>query len=148
MSTNKTLVMSAHCTDDYQAGPSLATVHSPDQLLLRVKELQKLAADNDLSELRVYSGCDWGPYGYEEEARLTCGELVVTPVGFWFLDNPKNASYTVESTVIYTEDLEKALASDDDTIYLGNEIEDLKESHQDYLEAREAAEKDLAAEIE
>ena len=65
------------------------------QNLLRLKDLCEV---HGLSEIRVRSGCDWGPGDIEDELRLQGDELVVAGDMFWFVTQPKHADYHVETT--------------------------------------------------
>lgn len=86
------------CSEYASVSPDYAYFLATLEFLADLKRLACLCVDHQLSELRVYASPDaWGPGDVESEMRLTCAELVVTKNSFWFVDQPKNAEYHIES---------------------------------------------------
>ena len=103
----------AYASSDYGDGPTFAKVLVTPELLDKLRKLSGLCVEHGLSELRVYDSPElWGPGEIESELRLICGELVVTKSSFWFVDQPKNAEYHIETRAQEIEDFFKAIADD------------------------------------
>lgn len=128
MTDTVTAHIEAYACSEYGDGPLFATVALTTELIERLRKLRTLIIDNKLSEARVMDGPNtWGPGNIEGELRLTCAELVVTENSFWFVDQPKHASYQIETRAIDFESFETALASGDAVLYFGDDIDELEE---------------------
>jgi hypothetical protein len=145
MSLRKTLVISANDTSDFGTGPQFASVQSPDQLLSRLRYLQQVVNNHELSELRVYHSADWGGIDVEGGLKLTCGELVVDKTSFRFVDTPSDSNIIIETKPVDIDALEKALDGGGETIFLGDDLEDLEEAFLDHVESKVNADNASAA---
>jgi len=111
------VVVDAHATSDCD-GPTYCTFDVPDQFVKNLSEMAALCQKHGLTEIRYSAHPNhWGPAGIEEELRLQCGEVVITAGGmFWFTDSPKNVDYQIESEALTIQQLEEALAGDEEPI--------------------------------
>lgn len=125
----RTVFIEAYACDSYGDGPKFAKLEVTPGFCDRLASLQQLCVDRNLSELRVYEGPDvWGPGNIEDELRLSDAELVVTKTSFWFTDHPKHTDYSIETRAQGIQAfIESASAKSDEPLFLGEDIEALKE---------------------
>lgn len=96
----------AYAYSDTGDGPGLAAIDVNAALIARLERLRALCAFHGLTEVRVNGSPDWGPRGIADQLRLQNHELVVTPAGdFWYVAQPKDADYHVETRAIGIDDL-------------------------------------------
>lgn len=120
-----TVYFEAYACDDYGDGPGYAVLTVSQQFCDKLKHLQKMAGEFGLSELRTYASPDaYGPGDIEENLRLTCGELVVTPTMFWFTDHPKHIGYNIETRSQSIDGFIAAVAEGKQ--FFGNDLDDLR----------------------
>ena len=96
-----------------------------EAFIQRVGSLAALCEANDLAQVNVTLYPElWGPAGFEEDARLQDGELVVYRNGnFVFTDIPKNSSVAFESRLLNLPELQALLqSSDEDVVYATDEV--------------------------
>lgn len=107
-----TVLAGAHATSEYGEGPDYCRFTATPHFVNRLRYLQRVLTDNQLSELRVYDGPErWGPGAVEDGLRLNCAELVLTEGAFWFADSPKHADYHINSSMISIQSLLDAYAA-------------------------------------
>lgn len=119
----RTVVVSAHSTDDSEDGPQYCAFEVDEAFLARVAGLGDLCATHDLTQANVtlYPRV-WGPAGIEEDARLQGGELIVCRSGlFWFSDSPKVSGGYFESRSMTLQQLQEMLANDPGEVVFANE---------------------------
>lgn len=127
----------AYACDDDGDGPQYAEILVDLAFCEKLLRLQKQCVTSNLSEVSVYdSPNSWGPGEIEDELRLTCAEMVVTCDNFWFVDQPKHASYHIETRLQgidhFIEQLKNAEAElpscDGVSVLLGDDTDDLAEN--------------------
>lgn len=121
----------AYAASDFGDGPSFAKLVANSDFVVKLRQLAALCVTHRLSELRTYDSPSlWGPRDIEGELRLNCGELVVTPSSFWFVDQPKHASYHIETRAIEIEAFCESIASApcNDPLYFGDQEASLKDA--------------------
>ncbi len=102
----------AYNTSENGDGPEFAVFTADAAFLDRLKKLQSLVVDNELSSVRVAAYPDvWGPGDIEDELRLQGGELVVTNQMFWFEDQPKHQDGHIETGAICFKTLTDDIAN-------------------------------------
>lgn len=119
----------AYSTDDFGDGPEFAVLTDPTALCEQLQRLAALCQDNNMSEVRVYDGPDsWGPGNVAEDLRLQNPQLVVDGGAFWFIANPKNASYSVETRPVDIDHFIESVQSDrSGPLYFGDNVDELEE---------------------
>ncbi len=135
-----TVYIEAYAVNDYADGLDYAKTEMDEAYLKRLRSLQALCITNGLAECRVDGGPDaWGPGDIENNLCLTTPQLIVTPTDFWFCDQPKHASYIIETRGTSIDELcDLARNSEHKVLFLGNDPTQLRD--------RIAEHEDLAAE--
>lgn len=125
---DRTVYIEAYSCDNpsYGAGPQYAKLVVDGHFCEKITRLSALCKAHSLSEVRVYDGPDsWGPPGIEEELRLNCAEMVVTNHGFWFVDHPKHANYSIETRCHDIDKFITVINEGEEPIFLGDNPEQL-----------------------
>jgi len=133
----KVAYVEAYACDEYGDGPRYAKMCINQTFIDRLQRMEKMRVENDLSECRSYDAPE--EWGVAEGLSLVNDELVVRGNGFWFVADPKNASYHVESRSLDIPDLISAFNSDDSVLYFGSDVDGLKDLVEDSLSDADAA---------
>ena len=119
------VVIGVHAPDACDPVPDYCAFRVDEAFIQRVGSLAALCEANDLAQVNVTLYPElWGPAGFEEDARLQDGELVVYRNGnFVFTDIPKNSSVAFESRLLNLPELQALLqSSDEDVVYATDEV--------------------------
>ena len=119
------VVIGVHAPDACDPAPDYCAFRVDEAFIQRVGSLAALCEANDLAQVNVTLYPElWGPAGFEEDARLQDGELVVYRNGnFVFTDIPKNSSVAFESRLLNLPELQALLqSSDEDVVYATDEV--------------------------
>lgn len=115
-----TVLAAAHATSEYGDGPDYCRFTVTPHFVNRLRQLQRVLTDNQLSELRVLDGPErWGPGDVADELRFNLAELVLTDGAFWFADSPKHRDYHVNSVMIPLQSLLDAFDAGDEELRVG-----------------------------
>lgn len=95
---SKIAYFAANSTSDGWDSPDFASMPVTDEFIARLTQMQSICVANGLSEVREYRGPKWGVDGYEQEQRLECEEMVVSPDAFWFEASPKHSDATIDTS--------------------------------------------------
>lgn len=131
----KTIWVSAFNTGDGE-DPCYARFVLTSEFLDKVKNIQALMVEHQLSEVRFMDGPDsWGPDSEDQFspfARTTCAEAVVFREGVFFNDSIKHEDGNIQTAVMTTAELEAAIASEEQHVFLARDsVEDLKDTISD-----------------
>lgn len=85
--------------------PQYAKVLMTNDLVEKVRDLQRLCVERDLSEMHVRAAPLWGPEGIEDEVSLVNPTLVVTPWSVWFEEALKHSGYSFKTRLVAIEHL-------------------------------------------
>ena len=142
---NPTLFLSTFIAGGMECGEgpdfALSERFGPE-IIERIKKLQKLCEDEDLTEIRQHHGMSWlehsGPISDElpEEVRVDLEEMVVTPSAFWFTCCLKNTDVRFETRPALLEDVLKRLEknADEPVVPVDDESEDYLVNHCDDID--------------
>lgn len=134
----RTVFVEAYACSDYGDGPQYAKLIVDQAFCEKLLRLQKLCVENCLTELRICDSPDrWGPGEIENECRFTGPELVITPSSFWFVDQPKHASYHVETRAQDISAFVNVVATSCEPLFLGDDPGALDDLLLDLLEQEE-----------
>lgn len=131
-SSLKKLYLEVSVPDTYLSVPQYAVCALSPRLLEQVTRLRGLCTTHGLTECRIVHNITWDG---EDELRISEAELVVSPVGSWFSALPRHGEDVIETLWISHEDLDQAFTSNDDPVYYGSDIVDLKEIIEERLSA-------------
>ena len=126
-SWTRSVYVEAHSCDEHGEGPVYAHLEVTPRFIATLLSLQALCVAHQLLEVSVSDGPDaWGPSGIDDELRLNNPELVVTPSLFWFRDQPKHCTYTVETSGQRIDSFVAEISSAGAPVYLGIEKGDIE----------------------
>ncbi|MFN9474514.1 hypothetical protein [Acidovorax sp.] len=104
-----TMVLAAYSSSENADGPSFATFEITRALIDRCLQLEQLASEHCLSEVRISASPVWTPREVENQLRLQCGELVLDVSGaMHFTDYPKYGDFVITSETLQIDDIRRA----------------------------------------
>lgn len=137
--TDKTrkIIIEAITTTEFGEGPEWVELAYDEALVVlkKIKRLQALCIEHDLTCVRSYHPAEWGPADFVEDLRLAYGEISVTKDSWFLCDHPKHSDYDVESRGMTISDFENEVNNwGEGNLYLPQHMTELlKSSYEDSL---------------
>ena len=127
------VVIGVYAPNANEPAPEYCAFRVDGAFFERVGSLVAVCKANELAQVNITLNPEiWGPAGFEEDARLQYGELVVYRNGnFVFTDRAKDSFAFFESRLLNLPELQALLqSSDEDTVFANDEVKSLFEADQ------------------